>query len=297
LRILMLGGTRFVGRHIAQALLAQGHALTLFHRGQSGPDLFPAARHVRGDRDQGFDTLGAGTWDAVIDTSAYFPRQVRGAHAALAGRAGRLVFVSTISVYAEPLVAPVTEDSPLAPADFDAQAVTAETYGGLKAGCEAAVAQGWGDAAWVLRPGLVVGPHDPTGRFGHWVAAMRRNTPFAGPPRLAQPLQVLDARDLGAFVAHGLATGAHGTMQVAGERGTFAALFALGQASWPQARPLPPEPGAEDLPLVLPADGTADALLALDCARARVAGFAPRPLAQTLAACAAAQEDAGSWFS
>lgn len=166
MKLLILGGTRFLSRHVASLALAAGHRVTLLHRGRSGAVLFSEAEHLIADRDGALDVLDNGHWDAVIDTSAYVPRQVRAMAAALRKRAGHYQLVSTVSVYAAPMK-DFDEDAPLTVlSDPTTETVDGSTYGGLKALCEQALHETWPAAgACVVRPGLIVGPHDPTGRF------------------------------------------------------------------------------------------------------------------------------------
>ena len=139
MRILVMGGTRFVGRHLAAAALARGHAVTLFHRGRTGVELFPEATHLLGDRDGDLRALASGRWDATVDVSAYVPRQVHSLADTLADRGGRYVYISSLSVYATPQPPRFTEDAPLIElADPTVEEVTDETYGGLKVLCERA---------------------------------------------------------------------------------------------------------------------------------------------------------------
>jgi 2'-hydroxyisoflavone reductase len=165
MRFLIIGGTRFVGRHIAESALERGHEVTVFHRGQTGADALPDATHVLGDRDHDLDRLAEGTWDVTVDACAYVPRQVDELAEALGGRGGRHVFISTVSVYDEPMPPNSDEDAPLATLDDpDTEVVDEHTYGGLKVLCERAVHRHHSDAL-VIRPTYVVGPHDYTHRF------------------------------------------------------------------------------------------------------------------------------------
>ena len=137
MRILIIGGTAFVGRAMAQAAIDAGHDVTLFHRGQTGASLFPQVTHLHGDRDQDLSALGRDSWDATIDVCGYFPRQVRSLAAALDGRGGRYVFISSVSAYSPTVPWNYSEDAPLAQiSDPDARTITNENYGGLKVACE-----------------------------------------------------------------------------------------------------------------------------------------------------------------
>src|SRR5688572_9239527 len=159
MRILMIGGTRFVGRHIVEAALAAGHDVTVFHRGQTGPELFPQVDRRTGDRNGDLAELANGSWDATIDTCAYVPRHVHSLADALGGRGGRYLLISSVSAYAPPKEAGFGEDAALVELDDPTvEEVTGETYGGLKVLCERAAVERFGPATVVVRPTYVVGP-------------------------------------------------------------------------------------------------------------------------------------------
>ena len=210
MKLLILGGTRFLGRHLAQQALDAGHQVTLMHRGRSNPGLFPQAEHRIADRDGDLAALAHGEWDSAIDTSAYFPRQVRSVAAALGSRVGQYQLVSTISVYAAFNPAGTDEGSALQTlTDPTVEAVTGETYGGLKALCEQAAQEAQaaqaalGTRCLIARPGLLVGPHDPTGRYTWWVQRLlraRAGEEVLAPGHAAAPLQCIDARDAAAWL-------------------------------------------------------------------------------------------------
>ena len=170
MRILVLGGTQFLGRHVVEAALARGHDVTLFNRGQTRPELFPGVERLVGDRDGDLAALEAGSWDAVVDTSGYVPRLVRASAELLEPRAGRYLFVSSISVYADVSRPGVDEDAPVAQLEEETEEHRGPAYGALKALCEHAVQEVYGERATIVRPGLIVGPWDPTGRFTYWPA-------------------------------------------------------------------------------------------------------------------------------
>lgn len=200
MRLLVLGGTKFVGRALVEAALAGGDTATLFHRGQTNPDLFPEAEHVLGDRDGGLDVLAGREWDACIDVSGYVPRLVGDSVRLLLEQVPRYVFVSTISVYADLAVAR-DESGPLAKLeDGMTEDVLGETYGALKALCEQAVTAAYGEAAAIVRPGYVIGPHDHTGRFPWWAHRAARGGEMIVPTSLARAFQAIDARDLADFL-------------------------------------------------------------------------------------------------
>jgi 2'-hydroxyisoflavone reductase len=214
MKVLVIGGTQFVGRHIVSALFADGDEVTLFHRGHTIPELFAGAEHRLGDRDVDLSALATGAWDATIDTSAYVPRQVYSLAEALGGRGGRYVHISSVSAYAPPPGPGFTEDAPLAVLDDPTtEVVDGETYGGLKALCELASHRSFGESGApvsIVRPTYVVGPYDYTGRFTWWAQRVARGGRVLAPGPRDNPFQVIDARDLAEFVvllAHGQATG------------------------------------------------------------------------------------------
>ncbi|MBA2343552.1 MAG: NAD-dependent epimerase/dehydratase family protein, partial [Rubrobacter sp.] len=164
--LLILGGTRFVGRHLVTAALDRGHRVTLFNRGQSAPDLFPEVETLRGDRDGNLSALRGREWDAVVDTCGYVPRIVRASAGLLADAVDRYVFISSISVYEDSLPPGADESAPVAALEDESiEEVTGETYGALKALCERAAEDAMPGRVVGVRPGLIVGLHDPTGRF------------------------------------------------------------------------------------------------------------------------------------
>ncbi len=293
MRLLVIGGTRFLGRAFVEAALAAGHDVTLFHRGTSNPGLFPRARAVLGDRDGGLGALGTGTWDAVFDPSGYVPRIVRTSASALAGRVGRYAFVSSISVYAPPLVPGADESAPLAAlADPATEAVTGETYGGLKAACEREVARVFGERALVVRPGLIVGPHDTTDRFPYWPRRLARGGEVLAPGSPEQPVQVIDVRDLAAWALAMLERDAGGTFNATGPAGPMTlgdfldraalAIGATARLTWIEEAFLLERGVAPwtELPLWVSAEDAG--LDEVSIARAVAQGLAFRPLAATV---------------
>src|SRR5581483_5597747 len=162
MRILVLGGTQFVGSHVVELALAHGHELTLFNRGQTRPGLFPEVEKLRGDRDGDLGALAGRSFDAVVDTSGYVPRVVAATLDAL-GEIDHYTFVSSVSAYAD-LSRPPTGESPVAVLEAPTEDWRSEAYGALKAACEEVV-RARCPRAFVVRPGLIGGPFDPTGRF------------------------------------------------------------------------------------------------------------------------------------
>ena len=289
MRLLVIGGTSFVGRHAVEVAVEQGHDVAVFHRGKTNADLL-AGRidHRIGDRNTpDYSSLDNDeTWDAVLDVSAYVPRQVHQLADVLGSRAGHYVHVSSISAYDDEVIT-ADEDSPLASdlADPSVEDVTGETYGPLKAMCErAGVARFGEDRTAIVRPTYVCGAHDPTDRFTYWVRRVAAGGDVAVLDTTT-PLQIVDARDLGAFMV-GLATGA-----VAGSFdgvGPYAAVTDLLTEITPvgtDARFVAVtsdqlEAAGVALPLL---SREADVFMARPGTRARAAGLTTRPAADTAA--------------
>ncbi|HEY1513866.1 MAG TPA: NAD-dependent epimerase/dehydratase family protein, partial [Gaiellaceae bacterium] len=196
MRILVLGGTQFLGRHAVHAALARGHDVTMFNRGQTRPELFPDVEKLRGDRDGDLDSVRGRDFDAVVDTSGYVPRIVRETIEAL-GDVGHYTFVSSISVYADASTPP-TESSPVAELKEPTEEWR-EAYGELKADCENVVRERFPDA-FIPRPGLIVGPWDPTGRFTYWPERFSDGGRVLAPSPRDADAQVIDARDLADWI-------------------------------------------------------------------------------------------------
>lgn len=303
MRLLILGGTRFLGRHLAEAALAADHELTLLHRGRSGAELFPEAQHLIADRDGDLAALVAAGkhqgWDAAIDTSAYVPRHVRTLAAALAGRVGCYHLVSSISVYADFESPGRDEDAATATLeDPDAATLSGATYGALKRACEETALQAFGRRhTLIARPGLLVGPHDPTGRFAWWVQRLQRGTEVLVPGPREAPLQFIDARDAAAWLLRQAEGGSSGVFNLTGPvqpltMGVFferaarclAAHSRLRWADgdWLQAEGVTPW---TELPLWVPR--ASSGMHAVNIERAVAAGLVCRPLEDTLADTAA----------
>jgi 2'-hydroxyisoflavone reductase len=172
--------------------------VTTFTRGRTNPELFPEAEMLRGDRDGALDALRGREWDAVVDTSGYYPRVVEQSVALLRESVPFYLFVSSVSAYAD-LSTPPSEDSPSSELPPDAEE-SLDLYGPLKAECERVVQRAYGDAAAIVRPGLIVGPHDPTGRFTYWPHRIARGGDLLAPDPREKPVQIIDVRDLGEWL-------------------------------------------------------------------------------------------------
>ncbi len=288
MKLLILGGTKFLGRHLAEAALAAGHAVTLFHRGQTNPDLFPEAEHVHGDRDGGLERLAGLDWDACVDTSGYVPRVVGASARFLAGHVAHYTFVSSISVYST-FRAGMDESAPVAELEDPAvEEITGTTYGGLKALCEREVEQAFPGRALLARSGLIVGPFDPTDRFTYWVRriAVGGRVLVPGPP--GRPLQVIHPGDMAGWFLKSAVEGVAGTFNVTwpGTPFTMEELFrTCREASGSNAEPVWVDEdflagrGLEfwsELPLCV--EAAERGLMEIDVSRARAAGLESRSL-------------------
>ncbi len=299
MRLLVLGGTLFLGRHVTEIAHARGHELTLFNRGVTPYDAPPGVEQVHGDRDGGLDLLGDRLWDAVIDTSGYVPRVVAESARRLAPRTSHYTFVSTIGAYGSHPNEGIDERTPTAslPPGAGASEDVAALYGELKAQCEREVQNVFGERALIVRPGLIVGPHDPTERFTYWVRRLARPGRVLVPDARGQPVQVIDGRDLAAWLIDLAERGQTGAFNATGPavRLTFGELIELiDQAAGDGAElvRIPEDRLAEagvepwdELPLWLdlPRNPEYRGFLAVDIGRALDAGLQLRPLADTVA--------------
>jgi 2'-hydroxyisoflavone reductase len=197
MRILILGGTIFLGRALVEAALARGHQVTLFNRGRSNPGSFPEIEQLHGDRRQDLSALEGRRWEAVIDTSGYLPGEVRRSAEKLSGAADHYTFISSLSVYADSSKLGTTEEGAVGALDDPTvEEVTGETYGPLKALCEQAAADIFRERALILRPGLIVGPYDPSDRFTYWPYRVSQGGEVLAPGRPERLVQFIDVRDL-----------------------------------------------------------------------------------------------------
>jgi len=301
LKILVLGGTGFLGPHFVEAAHAKGHALTLFNRGKTNPtrfsgEAFKDVEQLHGDRKTDMQALqGDRRWDAVLDTSAYLPADATRATKLLGPRVQQYLIVSTISVYARTDKPGQDETAPLAPlADPTVTEVTGETYGGLKALCEQAAEAQMPGRVTVVRPGLIVGPGDTTDRFTYWPARADRGGEILAPGSASDPTQFIDVRDLAAFLlttleqrslgiynadapAGALTMGAvlDACRRVAGDKSTTTWV----SASFLEAHKVS---AWQDMPAWIPAEGDYAGFGRISTARAQKAGLTCRPLETTV---------------
>ncbi len=243
LRLLVLGGTRFIGIHTTRLALERGHQVTLFNRGKTNAALFPQVEHLKGDRNGDIGALAGRSWDAVIDDSGYFPRAVRLTAELLAPSVRQYVFISTISVYASSARENGEESATASIADETVEKVDGETYGPLKALSEQAAERALPGRVTVIRPGLIVGPEDNTDRFTYWPARAARGGDFLAPDRPSDAIQYIDARDLARFTLDAIERGIRGTFNVVSPPGklTIGELVTESvDAAKHMAKPAPP---------------------------------------------------------
>jgi len=216
LKVLLLGGTGFIGPHIVAHSIARGHAVTLFNRGKTHPELFPDLEKLRGDRDGKLDALKGRKWDAVVDTSGYVPRIVKMSADLLAPEVKQYVFISSISVYPDDVKPGANEETPVQELKEPGSEEVRKHYGALKALCEKTVEQSMPGRATTIRPGLIVGPGDPTDRYTYWPVRIDRGGEALAPGTGDDPVQYVDARDLAAFVVNVIENGTMGVYNATG---------------------------------------------------------------------------------
>lgn len=228
MKILVMGGTLFLGKHIVERALKNGHEITLFNRGKHSPDLFPGIEKIRGDRDSGLDLLKNRKWDAVIDTSGYIPRIVGKSAEFFSKNVKSYVFISSISAYKDFSKPGITERSKLASLETeDKETLTNETYGALKALCEAEVRKHFPKGNIIIRPGLIVGPDDYSDRFTYWPVRIQKGGDIIIPRKTNYPIQFIDVRDLAGFIIRLIENDKKGIFNATGpaDRFTFQELL------------------------------------------------------------------------
>jgi 2'-hydroxyisoflavone reductase len=214
--ILLLGGTNFLGPHIVDAARARGHKLTLFNRGKTHPELFSDIEKLHGDRDGDLKSLEGRSWDTVIDTSGFVPRIVKASAELLAPKVGQYVFISSISVYKDDIAVGADENHPLQVLTEPGSEDRMKHYGALKALSEKTVEAAFTGRALVIRPGLIVGPLDPTDRFTYWPVRLDRGGDVLAPGNGKDPAQIIDARDLSAWIVASIEEKQMGTFNATG---------------------------------------------------------------------------------
>lgn len=297
MEVLILGGTVFLGRHLVDAAIGAGHTVTLFNRGQTNAELYPDVRRLAGDRATGdYAALESETFDAVIDTSGYFPRAVNQAIDALEGRIGHYTFISSVSAHPDRSEVGITEESAVGRLDDPTvEEIGNETYGPLKVLCEEAAASRLPGRALSVRPGLIVGPCDPTDRFTYWVRRVAQGGEVLAPECPDAPVQFIDGRDLAEFTLGLVEAGVSGVYNAVGPNGpatiggllesarrvsasdatfTWASLEFLGEHG---------VRGWSDLPVWVPSVGATRGMNRVDPAKAVAAGLTSRPLDEIVA--------------
>jgi 2'-hydroxyisoflavone reductase len=210
MRLLILGGTGFLGRHLVAAALARGHELTLFDRGRTAPELFPDLDRLYGDRESDLGALAGRTWDAVIDASGFTRAAVAASASGLSGRVAHYTFVSSVSAYADLTRPGVDEDAPLA--------ADGPGYGPQKAAAERTLERAWPRTLLRIRPGVLIGPSDQSGRFDYWVRRVAEGGEVLVPGPPGRHVQVLDARDLADWLVGSAESGREGVYNAVGPR-------------------------------------------------------------------------------
>ncbi len=295
MKLLILGGTVFLGRHLVEAAQARGHEITLFNRGQGNAALFPDLEKLRGDRNGDLSALQGRRWDAVIDTCGFAPRIVRASTELLAEAVDHYTFISSISVYADVSVVGIDESAPVGKlADETVEAITDETYGSLKALCEQAAEQAMPGRVLNVRPGLIVGPHDPTDRFTYWPHRVAQGGEVLAPGRPAREVQIIDARDLAAWIIRVVESRQTGVYNATGpdyaltmeqvletckvESGSDARFVWIDEQRLLEAGAGP----WIELPLWIPETDEHRGFAAINCRKAFAAGLTFRPLDETV---------------
>jgi 2'-hydroxyisoflavone reductase len=286
MRILVLGGTSFVGRAIVEDALRTGADVTLFGRGKTGRDLFPELTRLIGDRDTGdYAALRKGSWDAVVDVSGYVPRHVGQAMGTLGDRVGRYLFISSHAVYMRSGVGPGSnEDTPRRPPVRGTEVLDDDTYGPAKVACEDDVMARYNSHATIVRPGKVAGPHDSSDTFTYWVRRAARGGRVALPADPEQPVQIIDSRDLARLVVQLLVDERPGVFHAVGpaEPTTLSGLIqTCARVAGTQVEIVPVSP--EGVPQLFPLVRTNWPTQQRNSARALAVGMSTTPLEVTAA--------------
>jgi 2'-hydroxyisoflavone reductase len=295
MKILTIGGTRFLGRHLVNSARARGHEVTLFNRGQTNPDLFGQVDKIHGDREKDLNQLTGQNWDAVIDTCGYFPRIVKMSAEALKDKVESYVFISSISVYENFRKIGINESDAVGKLEDETiEDRTGAAYGPLKALCEKAAQDIFGINSLIIRPGLIVGPHDPTDRFTYWPVRVARGGTVLAPDRPEALTQIIDARDLSDFIIELVQQNVSGVFNATGPDheltlGTLLDTCKLVSASdarfkWASVEFLNQNHVApwSDMPAWLPDTGEDAGFASVDISKAIKAGLLFRPLEDTV---------------
>jgi 2'-hydroxyisoflavone reductase len=295
MKILILGGLSFLGRHLVEQGLERGDDITVFTRGRQNPEAYPQIEKLQGDRDGNLTALEGRRWDVAIDTSGYVPRVVRNSARLLAGAVEHYTFISSLSVFADVSTPDLDESGAVATIDDPTvEEITGETYGALKALCEQAAEEEMPGRTLVIRPGLIVGTYDPTDRFTYWPWRVAQGGEVLAPDKPQDPTQIIDALDLARWtlrMAEERKTGVYNatgpdhplsigevletSKTVSGSDATFtwvpaAFLEEQGVLPW------------QHMPAWVPDEGEYRGFSRIDCSRAIAAGLTFRPLRETI---------------
>lgn len=305
-KILILGGTRFLGPALVHSCLEAGHEVTLFNRGRSNPHLFPELEKLKGDRDpdidEGLSALEGRKWDAVIDTSAYFPRIAKASAELLADNVDQYVFISSVSVYGDPSKNGILETDAVGTIEDETiEQITGQTYGPLKALCEQAVEAALPNRTINIRPGLIVGPEDSSDRFTYWPVRVDQKSEVLSPGNPDDPVQIIDVRDLADFSVKTIDDNSKGIFNACGPEGTmtmaqmlhgcWAASGGNTTFTWVDAEFLEKMSISAwgNMPVWIPPGGEMSGICTTSNAKAVKAGLIFRPLAVTV-------RDTLDWF-
>ena len=293
MKLLVLGGTLFVGRAVVEQALVLGHEVAMFNRGKTNPGLFPDVEHIVGDRNIDVAGLRGRKFDAAIDTSAYYPRQVATVVEAIGNGIGHYTFVSSVSAYADHDTPGADESDALATVTDPGNELTGGDYGGFKALCERVLEAALPGRVHCVRAGLIAGPYDPTDRFGHWVNRLATVDRVLAPEPSGQPVQIIDVRDLARWILASAEAGLAGAFNATGPCRSFSDMLeaikrgvdSRSELVW-VAESFLIDHGVEpwtDLPLWLPPDSVPGhrGFMQRSNARATALGLTTRPIEDT----------------
>jgi nucleoside-diphosphate-sugar epimerase len=293
MKLLFLGGTRFVGLHMVQVALDRGHEVTLFNRGKYNPTVFPQLESIKGERDGGLDALRGRQWDSVIDVSGWVPRHVHDSATMLRDNVGHYCYISTLSVYADLTPRLIGEDEPLGQLDDESiEEVTSDTYGPLKALCERKADEAMPGRVLHLRPGIVVGPSDYTDRFTYWPRRVSQGGEVLVPGKGQEPVRYIDGRDLALFTIKMVEEGQTGAYNCIGPKEllTMRAMLeecnkvtnSAAELTWVDAEFIKQQTVMPSLSLPFWYEPNSLGHYMFDNSKANAAGMIYRPLSQTI---------------
>ncbi len=221
MRLLVIGGTRFVGRNFVEVARAAGYDCTLFNRGQSDPSAFPDIEQIRGDREKDLSALEGRSFDAVFDPSCYVPQVASMSAQLLAVGTPYYGFVSSLSVYSDGLTPNLDESAELATIPDPTIEDVDEYYGALKVLCEREIQAVYANRALIIRAGFIVGPHDDVDRLAYWIRRIVRGGEVLAPASPDYPVQMIDARDIALWSLSMIGRGAGGVFNVTGPQPAY----------------------------------------------------------------------------